>query len=112
MPNLAPYLHNGQLNSTVLFQGETATLLMTFYSGQDYRILVCHHKLLEGTYFTVSDTDDNLIYSSKDKDSNQWDFNVVATQQLHIQVLVPEMKMMFTDMVQSGCVSVMLGFRE
>ena len=111
MPKLKPFIHNGQLNSTTLMEGESAELGMTFYSGQDYRLLICSHKILEGTYFEVKDTDNNLIYSSVEKSTELWDFNVNSTQQLKINVVVPESEGL-TEMVSSGCVSVMVGFRD
>ncbi|MFQ5335014.1 MAG: hypothetical protein ACE5DN_02960 [Flavobacteriales bacterium] len=111
LPTLSPYIYNGQLNSAILFQGENAELLMTFYSGQDYRLIVCNHDVLEGTYFEVKDTDGNLIYSSMEHETNIWDFNVRSTQQFKINVIIPKPDAL-SDLLASGCISVMVGFKD
>ncbi len=111
LPTLSPYIYNGQLNSTILFQGENAELVMTFYSGQDYRLIVCNHDVLDGTYFEVKDNNNKIIHSSIDDESNMWDFNVRSTQQFIINVVVPKPEGM-TDLLSSGCIAVMVGFRD
>lgn len=111
VPTLAPYTHNGQLNSTSLAPGETAELAMTFYSGQNYRLIVCAQPILEGVYFKLKDHEHKEIYSSKDKES-LFDFNVKSTQQLFIEVVVPEAKKGAGDITAAGCVSVLVGFKQ
>jgi hypothetical protein len=112
LPALAPYTHNGQLNSTNLSQGETAELQMTFYSGQNYRLMLCHQPNLVGVYFKLKDGEHKEIYNSKEHDSPQFDFNVKSTQQLFVEVIVPEIKNGAGDLIQSGCVSVLVGFKN
>ena len=46
IPKLAPFIHNGQINSSVLLSGDHAELTLTFYSGQNYRILVSNQETL------------------------------------------------------------------
>lgn len=112
MPELEPYIHNGQLNSVNLFPGESASLTIPFYSGQEYRILACAHKILgDGVYFEVKNSKDKLIYSSKDK-SSAWDFKVSSTQDLVVDVFVPENTSVEGDMAQSGCISLLVGFKQ
>ena len=110
MPDLLPYIHNGQLNSISLFPGESASLKVPFYSGQDYRIMACAHKLLGDVYFEVKTSDDNPVYNSQGK-SNAWDFNVASTQELTIDVYVAEDEAA-SEMAQSGCVAVLVGFKQ
>jgi hypothetical protein len=113
MPQLAPYVHNGQLNSTSLAPGEVAELMMTFYSGQDYRILVCAQEVLGEVGFKVMDSEKNVLFNSKEKDNAKfWDFNVKSTQQLIIEVSVPEVKSSPSSVVQTGCISVLVGFKN
>ena len=104
---LSPFIHNGQMNSTMLKPGETADLQMTFYSGQDYRIVVCGEPTLTGTSFKVLDKKRKVVYDSKDKGSNTWDFNVPSTQPLVINIDLPA-----TNTVASGCVAVLVGFKQ
>ncbi len=111
IPELKEYVFNGQLNTAILGKGEDAELMLSFYSGQKYRMYVCAEETLEGTTFKILDTDKNLIYNSEGKDSNVFDFRVRSTQQLIIQVSVPgEGNSHSLDF--QGCISVLIGFIE
>ena len=113
LPGLSPYVNNGQINSTTLFEGDSASLRMTFYSLLDYRLMVCPHDVLgDNVSFKVSDTDGEELYDSKDSDINTWDFRVNSTQELVIDIMVPEDPTSPSNIPPSGCVSVVLGFKE
>lgn len=111
MPELLPYIHNGQMNTVNLAPGESVSTKASFYSGQDYRILVCSHKILENVYFEVRNSDDELVYTSKDSKKEFWNFNVATTQELTINVFVPKNDSP-SGMPQAGCVAVLMGFKE
>ena len=111
MPEILPYIHNGQMNTVNLAPGESAATKAVFYSGQDYRILVCPHKILENVYFEVRTSDDALVYSSKESKKEIWNFNVATTQELTINVFVPKTESP-TGMPQAGCIAVLMGFKE
>lgn len=112
LPNLSPYVYNGQLNSAVLAEGDVAELLLTFYGGQDYRINICSHETLGKMQFQVYDTEKNLLFDNTENEFvNLWDFKSNSTQQLIVRVTVPEEKNR-SGMVQSGCVSILVGFKE
>jgi hypothetical protein len=112
MPALLPYIHNGQLNSTTLFAGETAELMMTFYSGQNYRVMACAQPNLGNVQFRLMDANRKLVYDNKDHElSPFWDFNVSSTQQFIIEIIVPQSDTP-NDISQSGCVSLLIGFKE
>ena len=112
LPAIKPFVYNGQLNSAVLNEGDVAELLLTFYSGQDYRIYVCSQELLGNVEFKLLDTDRNTIFYNKDHDFVKfWDFKSNATQQLIVQVRIPASETQ-TEIVQSGCVSILVGFKE
>lgn len=110
-PAMAPYIHNGQLNTAILFPGDKADILLTFYSGQKYRILVCAQAQLKGFSFRILDIDRNEIFNSKAKNANMFDFKVASTQQLIVEVTVPESKAA-NGIESQGCVSIMVGFME
>jgi len=115
LPQLSPYFHNGQLNNTTLMAGEKAELLMTFYSGQDYRLNVCAQPVFENVIFRVLDKNRKQIYSSENSKSNNWDFHMASTQQLFVEVSVPSSSnktKMIAEMVESGCISVLVGFKQ
>lgn len=110
IPQLNPYTFNGQLNNAVLSQGETAELQLTFYKDQEYRILVKGEEQLGKIQFQLFDTEYNLLYDNADEDhTNLWDFMVESTDDFIIRVLVPEN--MTKEEIESGCVSILIGFR-
>jgi hypothetical protein len=112
LPKVPPYTHNGQLNNAVMSAGEKAELQMTFYSGQEYRIVVCAQEVLGKVSFKVYDSSHKEIYSSDDgKDEPKWDFKVVATQQLTLEIEAPALDSP-NSLVPSGCVSVLVGFKK
>ena len=110
IPQLNPYTFNGQLNNAILSQGETAELQLTFYKDQEYRILVEGEDQLGKLQFQLFDTEYNLLYDNADEDhTNLWDFMVESTDDFIIRVLVPEN--LGNDEMESGCVSILIGFR-
>jgi hypothetical protein len=111
-PLLSPYLHNGQLNNAVLVPGDKAELLLTFFSGQEYRMMVCAMPVLGAVSFRVLDSDRNVIYESKkNPDKKYFDFKVASTQQLIVEINVPE-SYKPTEIVPEGCVAVLIGFKK
>jgi hypothetical protein len=112
IPKLSPFIHNGQINSSVLLSGDHAELTLTFYSGQNYRILVSGQETLGDVYFIMKDAGKNQLFSSKDQGkSDYWDFTVESTQQLTIEVMVPDVDAP-SGLVPSGCVSILVGFKQ
>jgi len=111
IPSLTPYIHNGQLNSAVLFPGDIADIQLTFYSGQDYRIIVCNDEGLGDVSFKVLDLERNELYDSKSGEENIFDFKVASTQQLIVEVMVPEGSNTH-DIDFQGCVSILVGFKS
>lgn len=112
LPQIKPYVYNGQLNSAVLNEGDVAELLLTFYNDQDYRIYICSQEILGNVEFKLLDTDRNTLFFNKDHDYVKfWDFKSNSTQQLIVQVRVPlsEIK---KEIVNSGCVSIIVGFKQ
>jgi hypothetical protein len=113
LPELEGYAQNDNFNSAVLIPGDEAELLLTFYAGKAYRLLVCAHPVLGKVEFEVLDTDDEVIYNSDDEveDEHIFDFKVASTQQLIVRIRVPEAESPST-LIHEGCVSVMIGSKE
>ncbi len=111
-PLLSPYIYNGQLNSAILNEGDFAELMLTFYSNQEYRIVVCAADELGDVNFRLLDMDGNEIFTNKDHDMiNFWDFATNSTQQLVVEVSVPE-STPEDKLRNSGCVSILVGFMD
>ena len=112
IPKLSPFIHNGQVNSSVLLSGDEAELTLTFYSGQTYRILVSAQEVLGGVYFVMKDAGKAQLFSSKGQEKlGYWDFSVESTQQITVQVIVPNVDTP-SGLVPSGCVSILVGFKQ
>jgi len=112
LPQLDGYVQNDNFNSAQLIPGDEAELLITFYAGKEYRLLICGHPVLGELEFEVLDTDEELIYSNLDnEDKTSFDFKVATTQQLIVRVRVPENDLA-SQLIHEGCVSIMIGFKE
>jgi len=112
LPNLKPYTYNGQLNSAVLAEGDVAELLLTFHKDQKYRICVCNEEMIGNVSFKIFDTRKRLIFDqAKNNDTATWDFVSKTTQQLIIQITVPE-EVPKNEIVKTGCVSILVGFLD
>lgn len=112
LSSLTPFVYNGQLNSAILTQGDRADLMLTFYPDQDYRVLVCYDDAFGNVEFRLYNADKQLIYTNKDNDYlSYWDFSTNETMQLILRVIIPE-KTEDQIAVKSGCVSILVGFKE
>ncbi len=110
LPLLEGYVQNDNYNSAVLVPGDEAELLLTFYSGKDYRIVVGSHPVLGDVEFELVDTNDEMIYSNKTADNKSvFDFKMSNTQQLIVRVRVPKQDGAISH---EGCVTVLVGSKE
>lgn len=110
-PKLDPYIYNGQMNSAVLNQGDIAELMLTFYSNQDYRIVVCADGLGDNVTFRLLDLQGKELFSNADHGyTDFWDFSTNSTQLLTVEVSIPENTT--AEETKSGCVSILVGFKE
>lgn len=112
MPKIAPFQLNGQVATSTLSSGQKTTLNVTFYQGQDYRIVVCGQPQLGDLSFKVLDATKKVVFDSRKNDSPDfWDFKVKNTQQFVVEVQVPESEST-ASIPPSGCVSIMVGFKK
>jgi len=111
VPKVSPFIHNGQTNMSLLKEGQKTESVMTFYSGQDYRILVCSEETLENVSFVVSDMTGKVLFDSKTNDNTDfWDFKVKTTTEMRVEVFAGTNDS--DDGEMSGCVSVLVGFKS
>ena len=109
---LKEFVHDGNYNATILSEGETAEIYKTFFSGQEYRVVVCKVDSLPPVNFKVIDGEDNILFDSeKQGGANVWDFKVESTQQLIIHVEVSE-KDKNSKEKTAGCVSILFGIKR
>ncbi len=108
---ISPFIHNGQINTTMLRNGEAIETTLTFYSGQDYRVLICAEESLNNVAFLISDLNGRIIFNSKEhNNTNSWDFKVKTTTELKILVTSDKTEVEKGNI--RGCVSVLVGFKS
>lgn len=105
---LEGYIQNDNYNSAILIPGDEAELMLTFLAGQDYHLVVCSHPILGDVQFTISDANGAQLYDSEraSDDKDYVDFQVQTTQQLLVQVKVPDSD---SAILHEGCVTVLVG---
>jgi len=109
IPNMKPYINSGQTNASTLIAGDHTEISRTFYSGQNYRIMVCSQASLGDVKFNLKDAGNNIIFSNKGY-GNLWDFKCETTQELTIEVITASSSDAGLD--KSGCVSILIGFKQ
>lgn len=111
IPKITPFIHNGQMNTTSLKEGGRMESTLTFYSGQDYRILICGEETLENISFVVSDLNGKIIFDSKEHNNTDvWDFKVKTTTELKVEVNAGKNE--GGNGTATGCVSILVGFKS
>jgi len=110
LPKLNEYVQSGIYNSTRMFPGDDAEIMVTFFSGRYYRLVVVAHPILGEAEFTISDIKGEQIYCNEDAQNKEmFDFKFENTQQLVIKVKVPEQ----TSVIQHiGCISIVSGYKR
>ncbi len=110
---MLPYKFNQTYNAAQLAPGEEAEVELTFFSGQEYRLLICTHPILGEVNWKLTDpTGQTLFESSADKPQHNFDFKVASTQQLKVLIEVPEKAKGGNDMLSVGCVGILVGYKE
>ena len=92
-----------------------AQIDLNFNKGLSYRVLVCADEYLEGLNYSISDKATNQLYHSDTlKDvSSVMDLKVKQSGPLTLNINVPKpAKKNATGIVRSGCVTILVGFKE
>ena len=109
-PQLGTFNDEGKRNIAVLLPGDTAQLGVTFYKSHSYRIVVCAQESLGKVRFRLLDKNGSVLFDSKEHNYPiYWDFNTQITQNLLIQLIV--LSVPPNQVAQTGCVSVLVGFK-
>ena len=110
LPNLTGFIQNENYNAALFMEGDEAELLMTFYGGKNYRLVVMAHPVLPEVEFEVLDTNDELLYTNKTAaNKNVFDFRMSSKQPWKVRVRVPDSK---GTMVRQGCVTIVAGHNQ
>ncbi|MDA0972180.1 MAG: hypothetical protein O2867_00455 [Bacteroidetes bacterium] len=111
IPALGEYVPNENFNSAILIPGDEAELMMTFYAGQDYRVLICTEDILGEVGFKLTDDGGKTIFNSENLDAAFMDFSVDHTQQVKVNLTVPD-RASPNNLVHQGCATVLVGYKE
>ncbi|MBN8702542.1 MAG: hypothetical protein J0M08_05730 [Bacteroidetes bacterium] len=109
-PKLKPYIANDQLYSTTMLNDTKIEVPMTFYYGDEYRMVICAEEQLGKIELNLKDMNNNVIYTTKSYGTIMWDFNVDVTQDLTIEIKTQEGSKEET-LDKSGCVTILVGFK-
>jgi hypothetical protein len=114
LPQLAPYVHNGQINSGVLYQGDITSAFVTFNAETEYRLFICAQgNIADSLYYEVIDLEGNMIYSNKEDRMEYFDFYSENTQELEVRIYVGNPGIPGNRQIDMhGCVSVIVGFKK
>lgn len=111
VPELAPYKFNESFNAAQLAPGEEAEVNLTFYSGQEYRVMVCSHPILGEVNWKLVDANNKVIFESlADEPKHHFELKAASTTQMRVVVWVPTKGK--SDMVHVGCVAILVGFKD
>ena len=112
MPSMAPYKFNETFNAAQLAPGEEAQVDLTFYSGQEYRLLICTHPILGNVNWQLLDAGGNtLTESTADAPKDHFDFKVATTQKLTVHIDIPSGTKGGNNLLTVGCVGILVGYK-
>lgn len=104
------YEFNQTFNAAQLAPGEEAEVELTFYSGQEYRLLVCAHPILGAVNWKLADAAGTTLFESKaDAPKENFEFKVATTQKLMVHIDVPQADRGGNNMLTVGCVAIFGG---
>ncbi|MFW5753924.1 MAG: hypothetical protein ACOCV9_03905 [Marinilabiliaceae bacterium] len=110
-PELAPFLHDGNLNATILGEGEQLVLKKTVFDGMKYRLVVMGVSELPPLRFKLKDSRGQVLFDNKKHDfASKWDFDVKTTQNVSVDIEVTEDDDRNTN--TGGCVAVLFGIER
>ena len=106
---MGEYIPAENFNAAKLAPTDEAEVRMTFFGGEDYRLLICSQEILGDVMFQVLDTDENVLFdnSSDDQLVNTFDFRAAGTQEFIIRLKVSENDNVALN--PQGCVAIMVG---
>ena len=115
LPQLAPFIHDGNYQAVMMSEGEEAEVYKTVFAGQKYRLFVCTDDVLPAVEFVVSDIRRTILFDNrKNENIKMWDFKSETSQQIKITIRIPKSQKQGTGgkEVIFGCVGVLFGLLE
>jgi len=109
-PQLDPFTHDGNYNATLMEEGESAELNKTFFSGEEYRlVLAAVEALPKNIRIRLLNQQRKVIYDNADHNYTYvWDFKLETTENLIIHIKIPDEQ---GDKIRGGCIAIMFGIK-
>jgi hypothetical protein len=93
--------------------GESAEIPLSFFENTSYRIIICNQEVIGKISFKIMDLSKNVLFDNSEIDFvTKWDFKSKSNQSLILSIEIPEDKDNHSNLVQTGCVSVIVGFKK
>ena len=110
-PQLETYTHDGNYNATYIEEGESAELYKTFFSGQQYRlVLAAVNALPKNIRIRILDEQLKILFDNADHNYTYiWDFTAESTQKLTIHIKIPDNEK--NDKITGGCIAILFGIK-
>ena len=104
----AIYLPDGRLDAIPLSQGDNFEVYKSFFRGRKYKIVVIGDDI-PGISFTVKNFQRQVLFDSKKRNSDNWEFVSAKNQNVIINVDIPLAK---NGNPKTGCVAIIVGFAQ
>jgi len=105
MTDLKPFTFNGKYNKVDLNADNSAEVLVSFNSNNDYRIYICAEEGVGNVNFKLVDSKNVVLYDNKDHSYTiQWDFTTESTQLIKLEVRLVAGS-------AGGSVTILVGFK-
>lgn len=101
---------SGQLNNAVVLEGDKLDISLTFHEGKTNRLMVCSQPILGDVSYRLMDKNRTQLFDSQSSDVNYFDFKVESTQQLILEITVPEPETTH-GILHEGCICVLQGYK-
>lgn len=110
-PQLEPFTHDGNYNATLLEEGESVELSKTFFSGEEYRLVLgVVDALPKNIRIRILNSKRQVVFDNADhKYTYVWDFRPETTDNLLIHIKIPEDEN--SDKIRGGCIAIMFGIK-
>ena len=110
VPELAPYIFSGQINTVKVQEGQVANLTGALMGGQEYKIIIAGEANYTPFSFRILDKDKKVLFDNKEHANAQaWVFKVGITEEYTIE-LGAAVKNPAKPNMDKICVGILVGF--
>lgn len=110
-PLLGEYVHDGNYSAAILGEGESAEVYKTFFSNQQYRLVVAGIESLPKIRVVVTDMNKKVLFdNARHNFAKIWDFQMETTQKLIVRIKILEDQN--PAKIKGGCVAILFGVQR